>query len=51
MKKKNEYKKFSKTSDITLNYENSWLDIHLNNVENRNALKQNLIKNYLLFLI
>ena len=34
-------KNFPKTSDITLNYENGWLDIHLNNVENRNALKQN----------
>ena len=37
-------KDFPKTSDIILNYENGWLDIHLNNVENRNALKQNLIK-------
>ena len=31
-------KDFPKTSDIILNYENGWLDIHLNNVENRNAL-------------
>ena len=30
-------KDFPKTSDIILNYENGWLDIHLNNVENRNA--------------
>ena len=37
-------KNFPKTSDILLNYENGWLDIYLNNVENRNALKQNLIK-------
>ena len=37
-------KDFPKTSDTILNYENGWLDIHLNNVENRNALKQNLIK-------
>ena len=43
-KKKMNIKNFPKTSDITLNYENGWLDIHLNNVENRNALKQNLIK-------
>ena len=37
-------KDFPKTSDTILNYENGWLDIHLNNVENRNAVKQNLIK-------
>ena len=42
--KKMNIKDFPKTSDIILNYENGWLDIHLNNVENRNALKQNLIK-------
>ena len=38
---------FPKTSDIILNYENSWLNIQLNNIENRNALKQNLIKELL----
>ena len=37
-------KDFPKTSDIILNHENGWLDILFNNVENRNALKQNLIK-------
>ena len=36
-------KDFPKTSDIILNHENGWLDIHFNNVENRNALKHNLI--------
>ena len=37
-------KDFPKTGDIILNHENGWLDILFNNVENRNALKQNLIK-------
>lgn len=37
-------KDFPKTSYIILNYENSWLNVNLNNAENRNALNQNLIK-------
>ena len=37
-------KDLPKTSDIILKYEDGWLDIYFNNIENRNALKQNLIK-------
>ena len=34
-------KDLPKTSDIILKYEDGWLDIYFNNIENRNALKQN----------
>ena len=37
-------KDFPKTKDLILNFKNGWLDILFDNVENRNALKDNLIE-------
>ena len=37
-------KDFPKTKDLILNFKNGWLDILFDNVENRNALKNNLIE-------
>ena len=37
-------KDLPKTKDLILNFKNGWLDILFDNVENRNALKDNLIE-------
>ena len=37
-------KDLPKTKDLILNFKNEWLDILFDNVENRNALKDNLIE-------
>ena len=37
-------KDLPKTTDLILNFKNGWLDILFDNVENRNALKDNLIE-------
>ncbi len=37
-------KDLPRTKDLILNFKNGWLDILFDNVENRNALKDNLIE-------